>query len=253
MKKEAQQYYRKKLETFTDKKDRVLNNVDFDIKEVEEVHISGSCGKAMASVAGLFADSGFSVSGSDDACHPPMSIVLDNLGLEYKGFDIENIKNSDVIVVGNVCSPSNIECVHARKNNIPQISGAAAVGEFFIANKKSLVVAGTHGKTTTTSMLAHVFLESKNNPAFLIGGVLQGINTSYSIGDENSEYFIIEGDEYDTAYFDKAPKFLHYKPYISVITSVEYDHADIYKNIDDYRQAFAFLAEETHSDGKIFI
>ena len=253
MKQKAEQYYKEKLESFEDSGDRIFTNSDFDIEKVKNVHVSGACGKAMASVAGLFSDAQFTISGSDAACHPPMSIVLDNLGLEYKDFNAENIKNTDVVVAGNVCSPSNPECVYARENNIPQISGAEAVGKFFISDKKSIVVAGTHGKTTTTSLMIHVFTEAAKNPAFLVGGVLGKYNTSYNIGDENTEHFIIEGDEYDTAYFDKAPKFLHYKPYISIITSVEYDHADIYKNVTDYRQAFMFLAEETHKDGKIYI
>jgi UDP-N-acetylmuramate: L-alanyl-gamma-D-glutamyl-meso-diaminopimelate ligase len=245
MKREAFEYYQTKLNKFSDKNDRIFERVYFEKDKIKKVHISAVCGKAMASIAGLFRESGYELSGSDADCQPPMSIILDNLNLTCQKFNSENLKEIDLMVVGNVCRPNNPEAIFARKNKIPQISGAEAIGEFFIDQKKSIVVAGTHGKTTTTSLLAEIFLEAEKAPAFLIGGVLQKSQKSYSVGSEKTEHFIIEGDEYDTAYFDKAPKFLHYRPYISLITSVEFDHADIYDNLNDYRQAFKFLIQET--------
>ncbi|HIP21693.1 MAG TPA: hypothetical protein EYG72_01940 [Candidatus Pacebacteria bacterium] len=248
MKKKAQEYYQEKINNFYDKKDRILSQDNIDIKEIKNIHITGSCGKAMASISGLFSDGGFNVSGSDSECKPPMSIILDNLNLKYNNYNPKNIKNKDLIVVGNVCTPNNIEVLAAKKNNTPQVSGAESVEKFFIGDKKSLVVAGTHGKTSTSSLLSHIFLTAKKPTGFLVGGVLENYNTSYKYEKNDSGYFIIEGDEYDTAYFDKAPKFLHYKPYKTIITSVEFDHADIYKNLTDYRQAFKFLSQETKSE-----
>ncbi len=245
MKKEAAIYYEKKLNSFLDREERILKQEGLNLDGVKNVHISAACGKAMASVAGLFIDSGYKVTGSDTVCYPPMSNVLEDIGLEYSDFDKKNIDNKDLVVIGNVCSPSFEEPKYARENNITQISGAEAVGEIFMRNKKTIVCAGTHGKTTTTSMAVEVFRRFHSEPGFLIGGVLESDGKSYSIGDKESRHFIIEGDEYDTAYFDKAPKFLHYKPSISIITSVEFDHADIYKDIDEYRKAFEFLAQET--------
>ncbi len=253
MKKKAQEYYQKKLLKFKDRDKRIFSNPELSDEDIKRVHISGACGKAMASIAGLFKDAGYKLSGSDNDCQPPISLVLDDLGLEYNDYSKNNLKEVDLLVVGNVCRPDNPEVVHAREKNIPQVSGAEAVGRFFIKDKKSIVVAGTHGKTTTTSLLTTIFLEAQKNPAYLIGGVLQKNNRSYSLGNGRTEHFIIEGDEYDTAYFDKAPKFLHYKPHISLITSVEFDHADIYENLEDYRRAFKFLIEETADEGKILI
>lgn len=245
MKKEARKFYNEKINNFKDKKDRIFENPKYEVEDIKNIHISGACGKAMASIAGLFKQSGFEVSGSDSKCYPPMSLVLENIGLEYKDFGETNLKEKDLIVVGNVCSPDFEEPKFARENKITQISGAEALGKFFIKDKKSIVCCGTHGKTTTTSLMVDLFKTAQKEPGFLVGGVVEKYNTSYDTGSENTKYFISEGDEYDTAYFDKAPKFLHYKPYLSIITSVEFDHADIYKDFEEYKKAFKFLAEET--------
>jgi UDP-N-acetylmuramate: L-alanyl-gamma-D-glutamyl-meso-diaminopimelate ligase len=244
------EYYKNKIKKLPDYKKRVFKNPDFNIKKIKNIHISGACGKFMASISGLFKDAGFNVSVSDSECKPPMSIILKNLKLKCNSFDTKNLKKTDLLIVGNVCSPDFIEPKYARKNNIPQISGSESLEKFFIKNKKSIIVSGTHGKTTTTSLLINLFQEAKKKPGFLVGGVLQKKNKSYNLG-KNSDYFIMEGDEYDTAYFDKSPKFLYHNPTITIITSVEFDHADIYTDIKDYRKSFKFLSQKTLK--KIFI
>lgn len=226
--------------------------------EIKKVHIIGVCGKATSSLAGLFAEEGYEVSGSDIGCYPPASDLIERLNIKfYEGFSEDNVKDKDLTIVANMFGPdSNPEVSYVRENNLPQLSMSEAIAEFFIKDKTSIVICGTHGKTTTTGLCAHVFLNAGRNPGFLVGGVAvptsSGITeTSFSAGvkDKNgtlseSKHFIIEGDEYDTAYFDKAPKFLHYKSKVAVVTSLEFDHADIYSDFDEYKKSFVFLAEE---------
>lgn len=226
--------------------------------EIKKVHITGVCGKATSSLAGLFAEEGYEVSGSDTGCYPPASDLIERLNIKfYEGFSEDNVKDKDLTIVANMFGPdSNPEVSYVRENNLPQLSMSEAIAEFFIKDKTSIVICGTHGKTTTTGLCAHVFLNAGRNPGFLVGGVAvptsNGITeTSFSAGIKDkdgtlpeSKHFIIEGDEYDTAYFDKAPKFLHYKPKVVVVTSLEFDHADIYSDFDEYKKSFVFLAEE---------
>lgn len=234
--------------------------------EIKKVHIVGVCGKATSSLAGLFAEEGFEVSGSDLGCYPPASDLIQKLNIKfYEGFSEEHVKDKDLTIVANMFGPdSNSEVSYVRENNLPQLSMPEAIREFFIKDKTSIVICGTHGKTTTTGLCSHVFLSAGLNPGFLVGGVAvptsNGIQeTSFSAGVigqssspststtsiQPSKHFIIEGDEYDTAYFDKSPKFLHYKPKIAVVTSLEFDHADIYSDFEEYKKSFVFLAEET--------
>lgn len=232
--------------------------------EIKKVHITGVCGKATSSLAGLFAEEGYEVSGSDTGCYPPASDLIERLNIKfYEGFSEDNVKDKDLTIVANMFGPdSNPEVSYVREENLPQLSMSEAISEFFIKDKTSIVICGTHGKTTTTGLCAHVFLSAGRNPGFLVGGVAvpthNGITeTSFSAGVKDktrgvrdtlvlpeSKHFIIEGDEYDTAYFDKAPKFLHYKPKVAVVTSLEFDHADIYFDFDEYKKSFVFLAEE---------
>jgi UDP-N-acetylmuramate: L-alanyl-gamma-D-glutamyl-meso-diaminopimelate ligase len=220
-------------------------------------------------LAGLFAEEGFSVSGSDIGCYPPASDLIERLNIKfYEGFSEDNVKDKDLTIVANMFGPDNVEGKYVRENNLPQLSMPEAIREFFIKDKTSIVICGTHGKTTTTGLCAHVFLMAGLNPGFLVGGVAvpteNGIQeTSFSAGSKSSDksdktalaiskslpnniakHFIIEGDEYDTAYFDKAPKFLHYKPTTAVVTSLEFDHADIYADFEEYKKSFIFLAQE---------
>jgi len=183
----------------------------------------------MGSLAGLFHEAGFEVRGSDAATWPPMSDRLEALGIPVKeGFDADNLRPvPDLTVVGNACTPTHVEAAFARDQGLVQMSLSEAVAHFFIQDRRSLVVAGTHGKTTTTSLMAHVFRSAGRDPGFLVGGVMNNGNQSYAVG--SGPHFIIEGDEYDTAYFDKRPKFMHYRPSTAIVTSVEFDHADIYQ------------------------
>ncbi len=253
MKTEARTYFDTKLSHFDDVSKRLFNRViPTNPNNIRHIHLSGICGTAMGSLAVLLKKAGYEVSGSDEHCYPPMSNVITELGIIFReGFKVENIKDADVIVIGNVCGPDNPEAEYARENNIPTLSLPEAISLFFIKNKKSLVVAGTHGKTTTTGLLSHVFQNAALKPGFMIGGVRQGGEESAVIGEGG--YFISEGDEYDTAYFDKSPKFLHYKPNTAIITSLEFDHVDIYKDFEEYRRAFVFLAQELPSDGNLFL
>lgn len=223
---------------------------DIDLENMRTVHIIGVCGTAMASLASLLVQKGFTVTGSDQACYPPMSDVLKDLQVTVLPFDVKNLDQKDLIIVGNMCSPTNVEATHCRDNNIPYFSIGEVISKLFIGDKKSIVVAGTHGKTTTTSIAISTFKHLDLEPAYLVGGVLKEDGKSAQ-HNAHSKYFIIEGDEYDTAYFDKRPKFLHYKPHVSIITSLELDHIDIYKDFRDYEQAFRFLIEETDAQGVV--
>lgn len=226
---------------------RIFERV-FPKDDVKNIHIVGICGTAMGSLAGLLTDGGYKVTGSDTACHPPISDMLTGLNIDYKeGFDIENLKDKDLIVVGNVSGPNNEEAKFARENNLPVMSFPEALKEYVAGDKKRLIVSGTHGKTTTTGILSSIFIEAKFEPGFFIGGVMQGQDKSYKLG--KGEYFIMEGDEYDTSYFDKRPKFLVYEPTSAIVTSMELDHLDIYEDFTDYKMAFQFLAEEIPQDG----
>jgi UDP-N-acetylmuramate: L-alanyl-gamma-D-glutamyl-meso-diaminopimelate ligase len=260
MRKEAEEYYLNKIKKFADADQRIFVRPEFIKKNPlrqladggKKIHISGICGTATGSLAGLLKDAGYEVSGSDSGCYPPISDMLDNLKISYsQTFNTDNLKDKDLIIMGNAVRPDNIEAVFARENNLPTLSLPEALKTFFIDGKKSLVVAGTHGKTTTTGLLAHVFSSSQKDPSFLVGGVMQGSGKSFHLGKGN--HFIIEGDEYDTAYFDKSPKFLHYDPSVAIVTSLEFDHADIYSSMDEYRKAFEFLVQEVKGGGKLFI
>lgn len=253
MRKEARDYYDRKLAALEDSSVRLFaRNIPSDISTLKKIHLSGVCGKAMAPLAVLLASKGFSLSGSDEDIYPPMSDVVVALGIDFKkGFSGDNLIGADAVVIGNVCGPEHPEAKYAREHNVPTLSLPEAIHDGFIKNAKSLVVAGTHGKTTTTGLLSHVFADAGRKPGYMIGGVMQVGEESSSAG--NGDYFIIEGDEYDTAYFDKAPKFLHYAPDIAIITSLEFDHVDIYKDMEEYTDAFKFLVKEIPTTGALFL
>ncbi len=205
------------------------------------IHLMGICGTAMASLAGLLKDRGFKVTGSDSSPYPPMSTQLENLKIPVmKGYSAKNLNpKPDFVIVGNVISANNEEAQEMVKLKIPHTSLPKAMGEFIIEHRESIVVAGTHGKTTTTSLMSWVTTQLGLKPGFLIGGIAKDFNKSFQNPEGN--YFVIEGDEYDTAYFDKVPKFIHYKPKHVILTSIEFDHADIYKDLDAVKQAFTML------------
>ncbi|AGH95569.1 UDP-N-acetylmuramate:L-alanyl-gamma-D-glutamyl-meso-diaminopimelate ligase [Pseudobdellovibrio exovorus] len=222
-----------------------------DLQQGSHIHLMGICGTAMASLAGLLKDRGFKVTGSDSNPYPPMSTQLENMGIQIqKPYKKENLSmKPDFVVVGNVISASNEEAQEMVRLGLPFCSLPQAMGEAIIENRESFVISGTHGKTTTTSLMSWVAECCGLQPGFLIGGIPKNFNQSFRNPAANT--FIIEGDEYDTAYFDKVPKFTHYRPRHVVLTSVEFDHADIYKNFDEVKSAFVKLMTLVPSSGSV--
>lgn len=230
---------------------------NFIPKDVKKIHIIAACGTGMGALACMLQDMGFEVTGSDQNIYPPMSDFLIEKGVRlFKGFspanflalqsrlegDIEEttqpnkLEAPDLVIIGNAVTRDNVEAVAVMENAIPYCSMPQALNHFFAKNKKILIVTGTHGKTTTSSILAHVLNEAGLDPSFMIGGIVKEFNSNYRVG--KGDYIVIEGDEYDTAFFDKGPKFMHYTPYAAIITSVEFDHADIFRDIDHIKDAF---------------
>jgi UDP-N-acetylmuramate: L-alanyl-gamma-D-glutamyl-meso-diaminopimelate ligase len=221
------------------------------MNEKKHIHLIGICGTAMASLAGMLKQRGFRVTGSDAAAYPPMSDFLSELGIRVaQPFDSRNLTpRPDLVVVGNAISRGNVELEHILDQRIPFCSLPQLLHDEFLRGKEVLVVAGTHGKTTTTSMLAWIFDSAGMNPSFLIGGIAENFGSSFHL--DEGDHFIIEGDEYDTAFFDKGPKFLHYFPDAVILTSVEFDHADIYKDLDAVETAFKRLVNLIPGRGRI--
>ena len=195
----------------------------------------------MGAVAGLLASAGHEVRGSDTAVYPPMSEQLAGLGIPvFTGYAAENLAwGPDLVVVGNVHSKDHVEVIAAQDRGIPLTSFPAVLGEQFLADRHAIVIAGTHGKTTTTSLVAHILLEAGRDPGFFIGGVPIATGQGWRAG--AGEDFVVEGDEYDSAFFDKGSKFLHYRPRTAVITSVELDHVDIFASFDQVKDTFRKL------------
>src|SRR6201987_3089933 len=217
----------------------------------KHIHLIGICGTAMASLAGMLNDRGVRVTGSDAAAYPPMSDFLASLGIPVaQPFDARNlVPRPDMVVVGNAISRGNAELEHVVDERIPFCSLPQILHDEFLRGKEVLVVAGTHGKTTTTSMLSWIFQFAGMQPSFLIGGIAENFGSSFQLGP--GKHFILEGDEYDTAFFDKGPKFLHYFPDAVILTSVEFDHADIYKDLDAVETSFKRLVNIVPRRGRI--
>lgn len=214
-------------------------------------HLIGICGTAMAALGGMLQARGHRVTGSDENVYPPMSTMLASLGIPINvGFNSAHLdQRPDCVVVGNAIPRGNPELEATLDRKLLYRSQAEIVKEEFIRNRRSLVVAGTHGKTTTTSIAAWVLDQGRLNPTFLIGGVAQNFGVSFRVTD--SDYFLIEGDEYDTAYFDKGPKFMHYLPEIAIVNNIEFDHADIYKDLDAVKLAFRRLMNLVPGNGRV--
>ena len=221
------------------------------MNDKKHIHLIGICGTAMASLAGMLKHRGFPVTGSDAAAYPPMSDFLCELGIPVaQPFDAKNLDpRPDLVVVGNAVSRGNVELEHLLDQSIPFCSLPQLLHDEFLRGKEVLVVAGTHGKTTTTSMLAWIFHSAGLDPSFLIGGIAENFSSSFHLG--SGKHFILEGDEYDTAFFDKGPKFLHYFPDSVILTSVEFDHADIYRDLDAVETAFKRLVNLIPRRGRI--
>jgi UDP-N-acetylmuramate: L-alanyl-gamma-D-glutamyl-meso-diaminopimelate ligase len=204
-------------------------------------HLIGICGTAMASLAGMLVAKGHQVTGSDENVYPPMSTELQKLGIPvFQGYSAENLGGPpDTIVVGNAITRGNRELESVLDRGLYYTSMPLVIQEHFLRGRHSVVVAGTHGKTTTTSLMAWVMYCAGVNPSFLIGGVAENFNSSFKVTD--GDYFVVEGDEYDTAYFDKGPKFMHYLPRTVILNNIEFDHADIYRDIEAIEFAFSRL------------
>jgi UDP-N-acetylmuramate: L-alanyl-gamma-D-glutamyl-meso-diaminopimelate ligase len=221
-----------------------------DWSSVRRVHLIGICGTGMGSFAGMLKASGLLVTGSDENVYPPMSTQLERWSIEaMSGYRPENLDRArpDLVIVGNVVRESNPEAAAMRQRGLPHLSFPAALSERFIAPRHGVVVVGTHGKTTTSAMLGALLFQAGRDPSFLVGGVTRDFDSNYRLG--AGPHFVVEGDEYDTAYFDKGPKFLHYRPRTAIFTSCELDHADIYRDEAHYESAFERFVELMPADG----
>ncbi len=210
----------------------------------------------MAALAGMLLEKGFTVTGSDTNVYPPMSDFLRGLGVKaFQGYRAENLDSfatpPDLVVVGNVIRRDNPEAARMRELDLPHASFPQVLSSVFISGKQSLVVAGTHGKTTTSSLLAWVLESAGLDPSFMIGGIAKNFMKNYKVG--KGGLFVAEGDEYDTAYFDKGPKFLHYQPRFVILTGVEFDHADIYRDLDHIKSSFRKLLSIIPTEGTLFV
>jgi UDP-N-acetylmuramate: L-alanyl-gamma-D-glutamyl-meso-diaminopimelate ligase len=221
------------------------------VPPIEHIHLSGIAGSAMAPLGCMFAESGYRVTGSDAGVYPPASTVLETCGIQWtNGFSEANLQpHPNLVVIANALPRGNPEIEYVLDQRIPYMSLPQAIEEFFLPGRESLVVSGTHGKTTTTSMLAWILHVAGRRPNFLIGGLVENFGKSYGLG--GGSEFILEGDEYDTAFFDKGPKFLHYHPDELVITSLEFDHADIYADLPAIELQFRRLVNLVPRRGRI--
>jgi UDP-N-acetylmuramate: L-alanyl-gamma-D-glutamyl-meso-diaminopimelate ligase len=224
----------------------------FSSNALRHVHFVAVGGTGMGSLAGLLKARGIRVTGSDKKLYPPMSTALVDWGIEVvEGFAAENAlaEPPDLVVIGNAVRPDNPEAVAVIESELPYRSFSDALYELAIANKHCITVSGTHGKTTTTNLMAHLLLATGRDPSLLVGGISLDFDGSFREG--AGEHFVVEGDEYDTAFFDKTPKFLHYHPNTVILTSVEFDHADIYRDLDHVKSAFRDLMRSMPEDGQV--
>jgi UDP-N-acetylmuramate: L-alanyl-gamma-D-glutamyl-meso-diaminopimelate ligase len=223
------------------------------MSEAKHVHVIGIGGSAMAPLAGMLREHGFRVTGSDSGVYPPASTLLESLGIaSYNTFDAAHLQPApDLVVVGNIIARGNPELEEVLDRKIPYRSLPEILEEIFLPGRHSIVVSGTHGKTTTTAMLAWIFHTAGKRPNFLVGGVAENFGKSYGLG--GGPEFILEGDEYETAFWDRGPKFFHYHPDDLIITSLEFDHADIYADFETYQLAFRRLVNLVPRRGRVVI
>jgi UDP-N-acetylmuramate: L-alanyl-gamma-D-glutamyl-meso-diaminopimelate ligase len=232
-----------------------------DTSDIKTLHLMGICGTGMGAFAGLLKSAGYQVRGSDQGAYPPMSLKLQDWGIEVRTpYGHDNLDPPvDLVVVGNVIPAKNPEATAMRERGLAHASFPDTFGRLFLERRHSVVVAGTHGKTTTSTLLAHILLSAGKDPGYLVGGIPTATDgglaaESFRVGKVSPEVpFVVEGDEYDTAYFDKGPKFLHYRPKSLMCTSLEYDHADIYDSVDQIRARFAQVLALVPEGGHIVV
>ena len=214
---------------------------------IKKIHLIAACGTGMGTLACSLKEMGYTVSGSDLNVYPPMSDFLKEKGIDlFQGYDPSHLDHSpDLVIIGNAVTRQNIEAQAVLNSGIPYMSMPQAINQFIAKGKKIILVTGTHGKTTTSSIMAHLLYKAGMDPSFLIGGILKDFNSGFRIG--RGEYMVIEGDEYDTAFFDKGPKFMHYNPEIIIMTGIEFDHADIFSDIDHVKRAFSALVQKNET------
>jgi len=218
---------------------------------VKKIHMIAACGTGMGALACMLQDLGFKVTGSDQQVYPPMSEFLAEKGVAlFSGFSPLHLHPApDLVIIGNAVTRNNVEAQHVMENQIPYCSMPQALNHFIAGDKKIILVTGTHGKTTTSAIIAHLLHEVGLDPTFMIGGILKNFNSNYRLG--NGDYMVIEGDEYDTAFFDKGPKFLHYPSHITIMNGIEFDHADIFRDLDHIKCAFKSLLSIIPPKGSI--
>src|SRR5688572_17996987 len=223
------------------------------IQNLRHLHFIGICGTAMGSVAAALQSRGFVITGSDDKVYPPMSTFLAERGVKItEGYRAENIPaDADLVVVGNAISRGNTEVEAVLNRKLTYLSLPETLKLFFLRGRHNLVVTGTHGKTTTTSLLTWIMQEAGLNPAYLIGGIAKNLGQGCSL--HESKFAVIEGDEYDTAFFDKRAKFLHYLPELVIVNNIEFDHADIYANVEEIKLSFRRLLNVVPENGMVLI
>ncbi len=215
---------------------------------LEQIHIMGICGTAMGALAGMLQDAGYRITGSDTAAYPPMGEILAGLGIEVmEGYRAENLRDYDLVVVGNVIRAVYEEAQALVESDLSYCSFPQLLGELFLKEATSIVVAGTHGKTTTSAICSWLAAAAGLDPGYLVGGVVKGLERSAVSG--GGDLFILEGDEYDTAFFDKGPKFLHYRANTAILSSVEFDHADIFEDLNSVKDCFRKLVSTMPADG----
>ncbi len=223
-----------------------------DLEQVRHIHLVAVAGTGMGTLACMLADRGFRVTGSDVAAYPPMGDQLRQAGIEVqKGFAAEHVQRErpDLVVIGNAIRADNPEARAVLEGDLPYLSFPDAVHHFFIRGKHSVVVTGTHGKTTCTSLIGWILTHAGADPSLLVGGVMRNLDGGFRLG--AGDCFVVEGDEYDTAFFDKTPKFLHYAPRTLLLTSCEFDHADIYESLEQIQAQFEKLVGLVPGDGAV--
>ncbi len=216
---------------------------------LNHIHLMGICGTGMASLAGMFKEKGYRVTGSDQNIYPPMSDFLEALSISVlKGYSPHNLyPKPDLVIVGNVITKENPEAIELSRVGIHYLSFPQALRHFALKDNRSIVISGTHGKTTSSSLVAWILEKGGMDPGFMIGGIPNNFQKNFKLG--HGKHFVVEGDEYDTAFFDKGPKFLHYKPWATILTSIEFDHADIYRDLSHIIENFRKLIDLIPPDG----